>query len=253
MRIAPSVIAALSVALPSTPFAVRAHARPAVQTPAASEEATSPTTVVSLFNGKDLTGWRADVPARDDDPAGPPSFVVRDGKLVSLGKPEGHLVTEARYRDYRLEVEYRFSGKPGNCGVLIHASRPRALYKMFPQSIEVQMMSGNAGDFWVIREDIKTKDMEQRRPRATGEQWGSAEGDARRILNLTDDSERPVGEWNRMIIDARGRTIKVWVNGDLVNEGFDATVDQGRIALQAEGAEVEFRKVQIGPLPAAAP
>ena len=56
-----------------------------------------------------------------------------------------------------------------------------------------------------------------------------------------------------MIIDARGRTIKVWVNGDLVNEGFDATVDQGRIALQAEGAEVEFRKVQIGPLPAAAP
>jgi hypothetical protein len=51
-----------------------------------------------------------------------------------------------------------------------------------------------------------------------------------------------------MVVEARGRTIKVWVNGDFVNEGFDATVDQGRIALQAEGAEVEFRKVLIGPL-----
>jgi hypothetical protein len=55
-----------------------------------------------------------------------------------------------------------------------------------------------------------------------------------------------------MVIEARGRTVKVWVNGDLVNEGFDATADRGKIALQAEGIPVEFRKVEIGPLPAAA-
>jgi 3-keto-disaccharide hydrolase len=221
----------------------------AAQAPGAPADATSPKAVVHLFNGKDLSGWKPDVPARDADPKGPPSFIVRDGNLVSLGKPEGHLITDARYRDYRLEVEYRFPGKPGNCGVLIHASTPRALYKMFPKSIEVQMMSGNAGDFWVIREDIKVKDMETRRPRAAGEKWGSAEGDARRILNLTDNSEKPLGQWNTLVVEARGRTIKVWVNGDLVNDGFDATVDQGQIALQAEGAEVEFRKVDIGPLP----
>jgi hypothetical protein len=80
---------------------------------------------------------------------------------------------DGRYRDYRLVVEYRFSGKPGNCGVLIHASTSRTLYKMFPQSIEVQLMNGNAGDFWVIREDIKTTDMEKRRPRTAGQQWGA--------------------------------------------------------------------------------
>ena len=153
--------------------AVLEHGGPTVQTPTAAAEATSPKTVVSLFNGKDLAGWKPDVPERDADPNGPPSFVVRDGKLVSLGKPEGHLLTDGRYRDYRLEVEYRFAGKPGNCGVLIHASKPRALYKMFPQSIEVQMMSGNAGDFWVIREDIKTKDMEKRRPRAPARSGGA--------------------------------------------------------------------------------
>ena len=112
---------------------------------------------IHLFNGKDLSGWTPDVPARDADPKGPPSFVVRNGMLVSLGKPAGHLVTDARYRDYRLEVEYRFPGKGGNCGVLVHASTPRALYKMFPQSIEVQMMSGDAGDFWVIHEASRSR------------------------------------------------------------------------------------------------
>lgn len=228
-------------ALAAAAFAALVLAAPA---PAAQ----SPAKVTPLFNGKDLPGWTADVPARDADASAPASFVVRDGLLVSLGTPPGHLLTDAVYRDYRLEVEYRFPGKGGNCGVLVHASKPRALYKMFPQSIEVQMQSGDAGDFWVIQEDIEVPKMETRRPRKDGQKWGGAEGDARRILNLTDGSERPLGEWNTMVVEARGRGLKVWVNGALVNDGRNATADQGRIALQAEGTEVEFRKVEIGPL-----
>jgi len=243
-----SLVVSLAAVVAAHPFAAPADGAHAVQTPAAAPAATSPKAVIHLFNGKDLAGWTPDVPARDADPKGPPSFVVRNGMLVSLGEPQGHLLTDARYRDYRLEVEYRFPGKAGNCGVLVHASTPRVLYKMFPQSIEVQMMSGNAGDFWVIHEDIKVPDMEKRRPREGNEKWGSSEGDARRILNLTDNSEKPLGQWNHLVVEARARTITVWVNGDLVNQGFDATVDQGKIALQAEGAEVEFRKVDIGPL-----
>jgi hypothetical protein len=211
----------------------------------------TPDKTIALWNGKDLSNWEADVPKKDTDKSLPDSFVVRSGMLVSMGKPEGHLVTKQAYRDYRFVAEYRFPGKAGNCGVLIHASTPRALYKMFPKSIEVQMMSGDAGDFWCIQEDIKVPDMEKRRPRKPTEKWGGAEGDARRVLNLTDGSEKPLGEWNTMVIEARGDTVKVWVNGALVNDGFGATASQGRIALQAEGTEVEFRKVEIGPLPAA--
>jgi Domain of Unknown Function (DUF1080) len=218
---------------------------------ATADQAIVPTRVMPLFNGRDLTGWKADVPEKDTNPSAPDSFIVRKGLLVSLGKPEGHLVTEKTYRNYRLEVEYRFSAKPGNCGVLVHASKPRALYKMFPQSVEVQMEHENAGDFWCIQENIEVPDMEKRRPRKEGEKWGGSEGDARRILNLTDNSEKPVGEWNTMIIEARDRAIKVWVNGDLVNEGFKCTADRGKIALQAEGSEVEFRRVDIGPLSSA--
>jgi len=200
----------------------------------------------ALFNGRDLTGWHVDVPAADTNARLRNPFIVRNGLLVSLGEPGGHLITDSSYRDYRLEVEYRFPAVPGNSGVLVHASTPRALYGMFPRSIEVQMEHGNAGDFWCILEDIKVPDMERRRGPAAN--WGTTEGKARRILNLTDNSERPVGEWNSMVIEAVGRAIRVWVNGDLVNDGSDATADRGRIALQSEGSEVEFRKVSLTPI-----
>jgi hypothetical protein len=198
---------------------------------------------VSLFNGKDLTGWHMDVPSLDNNPQGTKPFIVRDGYLVSLGTPGGHLITDKSYQDYRLVVEYRFPAKPGNCGVLVHASKPRRLYGMFPQSIEVQMMSGHAGDFWCIGEDIEVPNMEARRgPR---DRWGVDGDKARRIANLTDNSEMPLGEWNRMTIECRGDAVKVFVNGELVNEGRKATARRGQIALQAEGSEVEFRKLHL--------
>jgi hypothetical protein len=220
----------------------------AQETPAPDGGSVMPQSVTPLFNGKDLTGWKADVPARDEKPNAPDSFIARNGLLVSLGNPRGHLLTTTAYRDYRLEVEYRFPGKAGNCGVLVHASKLRALENMFPQSLEVQMHSGNAGDFWCIEENIEVPDMEKRRPRKEGQKFGGSKGDARRILNLTDNSEKPVGEWNTVIVEARGRTVSVWVNGDLVNEGSNCTADKGAIALQAEGTEVEFRRIEVGPL-----
>lgn len=201
---------------------------------------------ISLFNGTDLMRWHVDVPALDDNPNGKVPFIVRNDLLVSLGEPQGHLITDAIYENFRLEVEYRFPGKPGNCGVLVFASTPRSLYDMFPKSIEVQMMHKNAGDFWCIVEDITTDNMIERRgPEA---EWGITEGKLRRIKNLTDGSENPLGEWNYMIIECFKNEIKVWLNGDLVNHGYNATAQRGQIAVQAEGAEVEFRKLELTPI-----
>ena len=202
----------------------------------------------SLFNGKDLTGWHVDVPTMDTVPDARNPFIVRDGMLVSLGTPGGHLITDKTYQNYRLEVRYRFAGKPGNCGVLVHASTPRSLYKMFPKSLEVQMMYENAGDFWCIVEDIKVPNMVERR--GPQEEWGITEGKKRRILNLTDGSEKPLGEWNEMKIECVEDKVRVWVNGDLVNDGFDCTVTSGQIAVQAEGSEVEFAKLVLTPIEA---
>jgi hypothetical protein len=201
---------------------------------------------ISLFNGTDLTGWHVDVPEMDNNPEAINPFIVRDGMLVSLGTPGGHLITDSVYQNYRLVAEYRFAGEPGNCGVLVHASTPRALYGMFPKSLEVQMMHENAGDFWCIVEDISVPDMEERR--GPKEEWGITEGKQRRILNLTDDSENPLGEWNTMVVECLNDEIKVWVNGDLVNHGFNCTATKGQIAVQAEGSEVEFRKLELTPI-----
>lgn len=196
-----------------------------------------------LFNGTDLTGWHADVPEMDTNSAAKTPFIIRNGLLVSLGKPNGHLISNDEFENYRLRIEYRFAGVPGNCGVLIHASTPRALYKMFPKSIEVQMMHENAGDFWCIVENINTTNMEERRgPKS---EWGITEGKQRRIKNLTDGSEKPVGEWNTMVIECVRNSVKVWVNNDLVNYGFNCTANKGKIAIQAEGSEVEFRKIEL--------
>lgn len=199
--------------------------------------------VIQLFNGKDLEGWHMDVPSMDNNPDINTPFVVRNGNLISLGEPRGHLITDAVYKNYRLEAEYRFTFEPGNCGVLVHVSTPRMLYKMFPKSIEVQMEHNNAGDFWAIGEDVTVDNMEERRgPKET---WGTTDGANRRIKNLTDGSEHELGQWNTMVIECLDNTIKVWVNGDLVNYGYDATASSGQIAVQAEGAEVEFKKLEL--------
>ena len=197
----------------------------------------------NLFNGRDLKGWHADVPALQKDSSLVNPFIVRKGMLVSLGTPGGHLITDSLYENYRLEVHYRFAGNPGNCGVLVHASTPRALYSMFPKSIEVQMQYQNAGDFWCIEEDISVPYMEQRRgPKAN---WGINGNKTRRIIHLEDGAENPIGEWNTMMIECLGNTIKVWVNNKMMNAGYNCTVSRGQIALQAEGSEVEFAKVVL--------
>lgn len=100
----------------------------------------------------------------------------------------------------------------------------------------------NAGDFWCIGENVEVQNMEERR--GPKENWGTTRGKERRIKNLSNGSENPLGEWNNMVIEAREDTIKVGINGDLVNEGYNMTAQKGRIAIQAEGSEVEFRKVE---------
>jgi hypothetical protein len=197
----------------------------------------------SLFNGKDLKGWHIDVPEIDHNKAVKSPFVIRDGLLVSLGTPGGHLITDSIYSNYRIEVQYRFAGKPGNCGLLVHASTPRALYGMFPKSIEVQIQHTNAGDFWCIEEDISVPYMEERRGDKT--RWGVNGDKLRKIERLVQDVEKPVGEWNKMVVECKNDEVIVWVNNTLVNHGYKCTASSGNIALQAEGSEVEFRKVSL--------
>ena len=183
---------------------------------------------IELFNGKDVTGWTADL---KDGGKMEDVWSVKDGILCCTGKPGGVIRTKESFSNYELTVEWRWPDRGGNSGVLVHCSDPQTL-KIWPKSQEVQLHSGNAGDFWVIGEDIKTENMEKRRK-------------GRNIKNLTDDSEKPIGEWNQMKIVCKGDEIIVHVNGDLVNHGTESTASEGAICLQSEGTPVQFRKVSL--------
>lgn len=188
---------------------------------------------IKLFNGKNLEGW--DYALTDPNVPMKEVWSVEDGVLVCKGKPAGYLVTKKNdFSNYVLTLEWRWPGKPGNNGVLIHTSKPKTL-GIWPKSLEVQLGHGDAGDFWVIGTTIEIEDAEKRRT-------------DRRHLNLTDDSEKPPGEWNTMEITARGSDVTVKVNGDLVNECTNSSETKGAIALQSEGAEIEYRNIKLRPL-----
>jgi hypothetical protein len=149
--------------------------------------------------------------------------------LVSLGTPMGHLITDKEFENYRLTVEWRWPKGAGNSGVIVHVTKPRALRNFLPQGIEAQLRNGDAGDFNLFNEKLF-------KPGYSTDPAGK---------NFTDDSEKPVGEWNSMTVECAGNEIKVWVNGTLVNHGVGASVTKGKIAIQSEGAEIEFRKIEL--------
>jgi len=198
---------------------------------------------VSLFNGKDLSGWAPflwdgrEGKQDTETPAGD-VWSVDEGVLICKGRPTGYLRTKTEHANYVLTLQWRFPADSagGNSGILVHTSTPNALGQ-WPKSIEVQLFRRSAGDFWVIPADtlLKVKDEAERKK-------------GRRYVNLTDDSEKPIGQWNEMEVTCRGDEIIVKVNGDLVNHATDCSVQKGAICLQSEGAEIHFRKVVLRPL-----
>lgn len=188
-----------------------------------------------LFNGNDFTGWSFDTLDKADPET---IWSVKDGTIIVMGqgKPNGVMRTDASYSNYELEVEWRWPDKPGNNGCLIHTSAPR-LMNVWPKSIEVQLQNGSAGDFWMIGETIEVKP-EQIAKDSKG-------NPSRRRIKLVNGAENPPGEWNNMRIIAKGSSIEVDVNGQLVNKGWNASVSEGAICLQAERANIEYRTIRI--------
>src|SRR6266545_4346064 len=54
---------------------------------------------ISLFDGKDLSGWHVDVPEMDTNASAKNPFIIRNGMLVSMGIPGGHLITDSAFQN----------------------------------------------------------------------------------------------------------------------------------------------------------
>ncbi|MGE5610435.1 MAG: DUF1080 domain-containing protein [Bacillota bacterium] len=192
----------------------------------------------TLFNGKDLDGWRyylVDHAVGMDD-----VWSVRNGVLVCKGDPLGYLYTKKAFKNYRLQVEWRWPGKPGNSGLF---QRLNGKPGFLPRCMEVQLQSGNAGDIYAFQGMSLSGDSARFRNIKHKEL-----GDFVGVAKITGNEKDP-GEWNLAEVVVDGSTIKVWVNGKLVNEATNCEVVAGPIGLQSEGGEIEFRKVEVAPLP----
>ncbi|MFA5189282.1 MAG: DUF1080 domain-containing protein [Verrucomicrobiia bacterium] len=192
---------------------------------------------LELFNGKDLAGWKSFV----DDPKVTQDQVwsARDGVIVCKGEPMGYLYTERQFTSFKLEVEYRWAGKPGNSGVFTRiGGKPCAL----PRCIETQLKHGNAGDVFGFH------GFPLRGPADRFSEKESKLAGHVCIVKRIAGNEKEPGQWNKIEVLVSGANVAVWLNGQKVNEATGAEVMAAPVGLQSEGGEVHFRNVRLTPL-----
>lgn len=177
-----------------------------------------------LFNGRDLEGWTFSSDALRG------TWSVRDGVLFNLGSPAGYIRTVEDYTNYVLRMQLRHL-TPGNGGVLLRIVGPD---KVWPRSIEAQGQRGNLGDIWNIDQFPMKTDPD----RTSG----------RHTRKMHPSNERPLGEWNEYEIVLDGGNLELWVNGLLQNTATDCWETPGKIGLQSEGAQMEFRNIVLIPI-----
>ncbi|HUR45052.1 MAG TPA: DUF1080 domain-containing protein [Candidatus Saccharimonadales bacterium] len=193
---------------------------------------------VSLFNGRDLTGW---VNAN----CAPETWSVTNGVIHCTGRPTGAMRTPRQYENFILEVEWRHLSKGGNSGVFIWGTPIAAPGVPFLRGIEVQVLDHGF--------NVPGKN-----------QWYTTHGDVFPIHGATmkpfgrhngdrsfPSEERSKGtpEWNHYRITGTNGVLRLEVNGKEVSGGENCNYRKGYLALESEGAPVEFRNIRIKELP----
>lgn len=244
------------------------------QSPAAQHAPAAPTVPQEqwqpLFNGRNLDGWYVVLgEGRSDDPDR--LVQIEDGALhlykdaaADSKQPFGYLSTVREYSDYDLRLEYRWGAKrfaprtqaPRDSGILYHVVGED---RVWPRSVECQIWEGDVGDTYAVYTrvtapvDPATKEHPVYLPRAAGGVL-HAVGSATDIGRVGRSVMSEHDGWNSVEVAVRNGTATHVVNGRTVNEVADmeapageawAPLRRGRIALQLEGAEVLFRKIEI--------
>ena len=181
------------------------------------------TAQISLFNGKDLAGWKT---------YGTEKWYVEDGLLICESGPDkayGYLATEKHYKDFELNLEFKQEAN-GNSGVFIRST------------IEGTKITG-----WQVEVAQKRTSLEGD---ATG---GIYESYGRGWLikpDMEKDKNLKAGEWNKMKIRVVGDKVTTWLNGVEMVTLTDEKIGQGEgsIALQIHdggGIKVKWRNLVL--------
>lgn len=197
---------------------------------------------VPMFNGKDLAGW---VNAN----CHPSTFFVRDGMIITTGKPTGFLRTDKQYENFILEMDWFHvnTKEVGNSGLFVWGDPLPAVGTPYTRGIEVQVLvnlfkkdaytsHGDLFSIWGAR-------CKPDRPHPMG--W-------ERCLP-SEERCKGGGEWNHYRVEARNGSIKLQVNGKEVSGVGESNPRKGYLALESEGAECRFKNIMIKELPSTNP
>jgi hypothetical protein len=204
---------------------------------------------VPMFNGRDLTGWI-------NVNCAPSTFFVKDGEIITTGKPTGYLRTEKQYENFIAEFDWMHvpaaPGAVGNSGFFVWADSIPAVGTGYTRGIEVQVL---------VNLTYKNK---------KGEITATSQGDLFSIHGATcvPDRAHPDGwarclpsenhargekEWNHYRVEANDGRITLAVNGHVVSGVSKCKPRKGYLALESEGSECHFKNLKIRELPSTNP
>ena len=212
-----------------------------------------------LFNGSDLSGLDTYLKSSGLNSDPNHVFNVENGVLHISGTEFGYLITKREFQNYYLRAEFKWGtgtfapreGHARDSGILYNVQGEQ---KVWPRSIEFQIVEGGTGDFWMT-DGAALTGVDGKR--VTGPAGGALridrfdKGPWKDVTGFRDpvgEVERPHGEWNLLELVNQDGHVKQWVNGKLANEGTDAFPVSGKILFQSEGAEVFFRNMELHPL-----
>lgn len=224
---------------------------------------------IQLFNGKDLSHWKAKIKGYPLGDNFGNTFKVEDGKIIvdysaydEFDNRFGHLFFDKAYTNYRLKLKYRFIGTQAdggeawatkNSGVMIHSQAPESMgeNQSFPVSVEVQLLGGlNEGELrptanlctpgtHVVMNDtlIEEHCINSGSPTFYGDEWIDLEllvyGDSL-IVHYVNGAE--VMRYSKPVIGGEYNELE---------EREGSTLNSGFIALQSESHPIEFKSIEL--------
>jgi hypothetical protein len=214
-------IAAAGLVLTFTTTAIRAQS-------SSSDEGFTP-----LFDGKTLDGWQG----------GKDGYIIQDGAIVSQPKGSGNLSTIKEYSDFALKFEFKLTpGANNGIGIRVPDEVPGERLDPAFKGMEIQVLDDANDRYKNIKE---------------WQHHGSVYG----VVPAKTGFLKPAGEWNSEEIIAKGKRIKVILNGepivdaDVAEASKNGTLDgkehpglardKGHICFCGHGAEVWFRNLRI--------
>jgi hypothetical protein len=197
-----------------------------------SQQANDP---LQLWNGKDFANWEFVTPSPADIHT---VCTIEPGSVLAItGKPIGYLATIDSFENYKLHLEYRWpveAEKNSNSGVLVHIASGPLDRNTWPLCFQVQTKITRAGDLLPMAgakfiEPLSTP------PGAKTPQ----------LERKKSDSEKPLGEWNRVDIVCLDSTIECTINGVIQNRVTKCEPHAGKIGLQLEGFQYKLRNIWL--------